>query len=142
MTQHPFELIVPGELGRPVKPKVGGAPDKLILGVPYVGQTAQLVLGCVRDDARSVHAKGHLKLCQAASALIPDGNCCTGAPPEGRFNDDWDNPTCNRTSMASKVQQLHEMLGMQSTACWRHDNFDQLHDQIAGSGHPVEVEFR
>ncbi|MGY3412803.1 hypothetical protein ACVWZV_008969 [Bradyrhizobium sp. GM5.1] len=57
MTQHPFELIVPGELGRPVTPKLGGAPDKLILGVPYVGQTAQLVLGCVRDDARSFTLK-------------------------------------------------------------------------------------
>ena len=142
MTQRPIEFMIPAELGSSVEPQFDGPPDKRILGVPYVGQTAGnwCWATCATMLSRFT-LKSNLSICQAASTLIPAGNCCAGAPAEGSFNNDWDKPTCNRTCTVSEVQQLHGMLGMQSTHAGGAITFDQLHDQIAGSGHPVEVAF-
>jgi hypothetical protein len=142
MTQRPVEFVIPVELGGPVEAQVGGAPDKVMLGMPYVAQTASnwCWATCAAMLARFTLNKP-LNICQAASTLIPGGNCCAGAPAEGTFNNSWNNPVCNRTCTVSEVQQLHGMLGMQSTHAGTAISFDQIHNAIAGSRKPVEVAF-
>jgi hypothetical protein len=122
--------------------ELGAVPDSRELEVPYIFQTAQnwCWATCAAMLSRFILGN-NLTICQAASTLIPNGNCCNGAPPEGTFNPTWDNATCNRTCYYLEVAQLHRLLGMQSTRATGVISFDQIFQQIAVLQRPVEVAF-
>jgi hypothetical protein len=81
-----------------------------------------------------------LKICQAASTLIPQGGCCTGAPPEGTFDPTWQKGNCNRTCSVDEVAQLHGMLNLASRHVVGTISFNDLQAEI-GAGRPVEVAY-
>lgn len=119
-----------------------GGPQRRILNVQYISQTVSnwCWATCATMLSRFVLGSS-LKICAAASKLIPSGGCCSGAPDEGTFDRSWDKGSCNRTCTVDEVQQLHGILGMSSVHIIGSVSFADLQHEIAASGRPVEVAY-
>lgn len=139
MTQSPIVFIVP-ECCRPEGLNFGAPTSRRILDVPYVSQTVSnwCWAACATMLSRFVVGSS-LNICEAASTLISQGDCCVGAPPADTFDRTWNKAGCNRTCTVDEVAELHGMLGMTSRRVNRALDFVDLHTEIVESGRPVEV---
>ncbi len=126
----------------PATDALGAPPAPRILGVPYVSQTVTnwCWATCATMLSRFLTG-GALRICDAASTLIPLGSCCEGAPPEGTFDRTWNKGGCNRTCTVAEVHGLHGMLGIASTHVAGNVSFAALQAEIADKGRPVEVAY-
>lgn len=96
---------------------------------------------CATMLSRFLVTGSSIRICEAASRLIPQDACCVGAPPEGTFNTTWQKGNCNRTCTVEEVVTLHGMLGLHSRHVDGMISFEDLVNEIAVEGRPVEVAY-
>jgi hypothetical protein len=143
MPQSPVEFSLPSvTLG-------GQGLSEQTLDVPYLRQTAsQWCWATAATMVLRFILQNDKKICQVASTLITDHNCCDGAPAEqdGATTDVGStflrsNTPCNRTATVAEVSQLYSKLGIQSVHRGQKINFETLSDQISSKKSPIEVAF-
>jgi hypothetical protein len=117
------------------------------LDVPYMRQTASE--WCWATSATMVSRflfQSAIKICQVASTLITDQDCCAAAPAEdgtapSAGSTFFSTAPCNRTVQVPEVGQLFDKLGIQSTHRGQKIDFETLCDQIITAGSVIEVAF-
>src|SRR2546423_199400 len=98
MTQPRIALSLPSAPARATNDTLPvGVPAARLLDVPYIGQSASnwCWAACAAMVSRYVFRNG-IRMCEVASVLIPDRDCCDGAPPEDGTSPNFASP-CNRT---------------------------------------------
>lgn len=139
MTQTPIVFYVPDE----VSLGLGAASIRRVLTVPYLSQPVSNWCWATCATMLSHFVTNRtLKICEAASTLIPKDGCCAGAPEEGTFDRSWNRGSCNRTCSVSEVRLLHGRLGMASTHIAGSVSFEELRAEIVDAGRSVEVAYR
>jgi len=133
MTQSQIPFVVPSTVDL-------GAPGTLLY-VPYLSQTVTNWCWATCATMLARFYGGTITICEAATKLIPNDGCCSGAPEEGSFDRFWNKGACNRTCTVDEVGELHGYLGLVSKRSAGQISLSDLAQEIVVNGRPIEVAY-